>query len=398
MLELGRQRAVAGDRGPAVGQHLHMRAAEIDHRLHREEHARLEHDAFTLPADMHDVGLVMEQPAETVAAKVAHHAHVLGFHVRLDGGADVAGGRARPDGGDAAHHRLMGHLDQPLGAAGDRPDGVHAAGIAVPAVQDQRHVDIDDVAFLHRLVGRNAVADHVIERGAGGFLVAAIHQRGRQRPVIHRIREHQLVDFFGRHARRDVLGQHVEASGHELAGLAHALEGGGAVDLDLAGLAQGGDGGVDVGHGANVRAGAAGEGASMSGTTHTPLVPAKAGTQHFLFVIPGRSPMGPRAARPDDKLRERTRNPETATECASGFRVRAFGASRNDEVPSSLRLILRSVALATRLEGCAGLLLRDARSDALLRSSQFTSEWTCVRFIYLLARAIVCSTTKLRLR
>src|SRR5665811_1985923 len=230
-----------------------MRAAEIDHRLYREEHARLEHDAFARPADMHDVRLVMEKPAETVAAKVAHHAHVLGFHVTLDGGADVAGGRARPDGGDAAHHRLVRHLDQPLGAAGDLTDGVHAAGIAVPAVEDQRHVDIDDVAFLHGLVGRNAVADHVIERGTGRFLVAAIHQRGRQGAVIHRIVEYQPVDFFGRHAQYDMLGQHVEAGGHQLAGLAHALEGGGPVNLDLAGFAEGRDGGVDIGHGPNVR-------------------------------------------------------------------------------------------------------------------------------------------------
>ena len=37
--------------------------------------------------------------------------------IGLDRGADVAGGGAGPDRGDAAHHRLVGHLDQPLGAA-----------------------------------------------------------------------------------------------------------------------------------------------------------------------------------------------------------------------------------------------------------------------------------------
>ncbi len=122
VLELGRQRAVARHRGPAVGQHLHVRAAEIDHRLDREEHAGPQHDAFARPADVHDVGLVVEQAAEAVAAEVAHHAHVLGLDIGLDGGADVAGGRARPDRRDAAHHRLVGDLDQPLGAARDRAD------------------------------------------------------------------------------------------------------------------------------------------------------------------------------------------------------------------------------------------------------------------------------------
>src|SRR3974390_1242167 len=81
--------------------------------------------------------------------------------------------------------------------------------------------------------------------------------------MIHRIFEYQLVDFFGRHARRDVLGQHVEAAGHQLAGLAHALECGGAVDLDLAGLAERGDGSVDVGHGPNVSPGVSGASSSL---------------------------------------------------------------------------------------------------------------------------------------
>ena len=65
-------------------KHLHVRAAEIDHRLDREEHARLEHDAFAGPADMHDVRLVVEQAAEPVAAEIAHHAHVLRFDIGLD--------------------------------------------------------------------------------------------------------------------------------------------------------------------------------------------------------------------------------------------------------------------------------------------------------------------------
>ena len=49
------------------------------------------------------------------------------------------------------------------------------------------------------------------------------------------------------------------------------------------------------------------------------------------FVIPGREPTGPREARPDDRLRERTRNPETDSEIASGFRVQLFAPSRYDE-------------------------------------------------------------------
>src|SRR3954468_5003442 len=94
VLELRRERTVAGHGGPAVGEHLHVRTAEIDHRLDGEEHAGLEHDALASAADMDDVGLVVEQPAKAMAAEIAHHAHVLRLDIGLDGGADVAGGGA----------------------------------------------------------------------------------------------------------------------------------------------------------------------------------------------------------------------------------------------------------------------------------------------------------------
>jgi hypothetical protein len=163
---------------------------------------------------------------------------VLGLDEGLDGVADVAGGGAGLDGGDAAHHRVIRHLDQPLGPARDVADRIHAARVAVPAVEDQRHVDIDDVALLHRLVVRDAVADDVIDRRAGRLGIAAIHQGRRLRVVIHGELEYQPVDALGRYAGGHLVGEHVEAFGHQPAGLAHAGEGIGAVELDLSGLAQ----------------------------------------------------------------------------------------------------------------------------------------------------------------
>ena len=226
-----------------------MRAAEIDHRLDREEHARPQYRAFARAPDMDDVGLVMEQAAEAMAAEIAHHAHVLRFDVSLDRRADIAGGAARLDRGDAAHHRIVSDFDQAFGAARDFADRVHAAGIAVPAIEDHGDVDIDDVAFAQRLLVRDAVADDVIDRGAGGFAVAAIHQGRGQRAVVHRVVEHQPVDFLGRHAGRDFGRQHVEAFGHELSGPAHSCEGLGIVQLDLAGLARRRERGIDETHG-----------------------------------------------------------------------------------------------------------------------------------------------------
>src|SRR5882724_4734058 len=118
-----------------------------------------------------------------MAAEVAHHAHALRLDKTLDGVADVAGGGAGLYRGDAAHHRLVGHLDQPLGLAGDRAHRIHPAGIAIPTLDDEGDVDVDDVAFLEQPVPGHAVADHVVDRGAGRKAIAAVHQRRRVGPM-----------------------------------------------------------------------------------------------------------------------------------------------------------------------------------------------------------------------
>ena len=49
----------------------------------RKKHSGLEQDAFAGAADMHDVGLVMEQPAEAMPAEIPHHAHVLALPTKV---------------------------------------------------------------------------------------------------------------------------------------------------------------------------------------------------------------------------------------------------------------------------------------------------------------------------
>ena len=74
------------------------------------------------------------------------------------------------------------------------PDRVHAAGVAMPAVDNQRHVDIDDVAVAQRLWSWNAVADDVVDRGADRMREAAVVERRRAAPVVHGEFEHQVVE------------------------------------------------------------------------------------------------------------------------------------------------------------------------------------------------------------
>ena len=90
MLELGRQRAVAGDRGPAVVEDLHVGSAKVDHRLDGEEHARLELGAGAGTAGVDDLGAVVEDAADAVAAEIADDAVAIGLGMALDGIGDVA--------------------------------------------------------------------------------------------------------------------------------------------------------------------------------------------------------------------------------------------------------------------------------------------------------------------
>src|ERR1700679_4052800 len=60
VLELRRQRAVAGDGGPAVVEHFHLGTAGVHHGFDGEEHARLQHRTVTGPAEMQDIGRLVE--------------------------------------------------------------------------------------------------------------------------------------------------------------------------------------------------------------------------------------------------------------------------------------------------------------------------------------------------
>src|SRR3546814_9206680 len=74
--------------------------------------------------------------------------------------ADVAQRRAGLHHLDAAHHGFVGHLDQAAGDDLRLADEEHAAGVAVPTVDDAGDVDVDDVAVVETLVvAGNAVAD-----------------------------------------------------------------------------------------------------------------------------------------------------------------------------------------------------------------------------------------------
>src|SRR5690242_21664659 len=87
---LRREAVVLRDDGPAVGQLADARLACVDHRLDREGHAWLERKAGARLAVVQDLRLLVEAPADAMAAALAHDREAVRFGMRLDRRADVA--------------------------------------------------------------------------------------------------------------------------------------------------------------------------------------------------------------------------------------------------------------------------------------------------------------------
>jgi len=108
------------------------------------------------------------------------------------------------------------------------------AGVAVEAVADHRDVDVDDIAGLQPAVIRDAVADHVVHRGADGLREAAVVEvRGHRALHLHDVVVAEPVELFRRHPRHHVLADHVEHLGREAPGDAHFLLLLGGLDRDV---------------------------------------------------------------------------------------------------------------------------------------------------------------------
>ena len=123
---------------------------------------------------MQHIGRFMEVPANAMATEIPHHAEAVLFHMHLNGVPDIAQSRPRADRGNALHHAIIRHIHEQLGLGGWLTGCIHATGIAMPAIQDDGDVNIDDVAIGQHAVPGNAMADHVIDRSAGRFRVAPI--------------------------------------------------------------------------------------------------------------------------------------------------------------------------------------------------------------------------------
>src|SRR5512137_2262135 len=73
VLEMCGEPAVGRHRGPAVRQRPDVRPAGVDHRLHREDQARLEPGACPGLPEVRDLRGFVEPPADAVPHELAYH-------------------------------------------------------------------------------------------------------------------------------------------------------------------------------------------------------------------------------------------------------------------------------------------------------------------------------------
>jgi len=154
--------------------------------------------------------------ADAVATVFPHHAEAFPLGDPLDGVADIAqrGARAHPV--DACAPGLAGGADKPARQGAGPADVEHAAGVTEPAVFDQRHVDVEDVAVFQLTARRDAVADHLVHRRADGLRVADV---GRDRlEHVDDVVVAGLVQRIGAHTRPHVPGDHLQHIGGQAAG------------------------------------------------------------------------------------------------------------------------------------------------------------------------------------
>ena len=200
-----------------------MRAAKIDHRLNRKEHARLQLWPCASAGSMDHFGRVMEQTAQAMPAKFAHHSIAELARMFLDRSANIAQPCARLRCLNPQHHAFMGDLDQALGLQRRLASKIHPAGVAMPTIEQRRHINIDNVALFQRLFTGDAVANDMVHRDTAAVRIAAIAQGCRHSACIKHHFAHMIVKRGGRHAGLNQRRQAVENVSRQPSCSAHPL-------------------------------------------------------------------------------------------------------------------------------------------------------------------------------
>ena len=159
--------------------------------------------------------------AHAVAGEVPHHPVPEALGVLLDHASDDVDLPARGHGPDAADHRLVGAFGEQPRLLVDLADEERGAVVAVDAVLVGGDVDLDEVALPQHGRVRDAVADHLVDRGAQRLeerhlaRVRLVPQRRRVRAVVADELVPYAVELVGGDARCDVPPDLLEGLGRD---------------------------------------------------------------------------------------------------------------------------------------------------------------------------------------
>src|SRR5450830_1632277 len=218
MLPLGREGLILGDHGPAVAQGFHMPLPGVEHRFNGENHPGFQCQPLTRIAVMQDLWFIVIDLADTMAAVLTDHTEAVTLGNALNRVTNVTQRRAGTDHANTGAHGFIRGLDQTSSLRARFADEVHAAGVAVPAILDHGNVDIDDIAVLQRLGRRNAVANHLVDRGTHGFREAVITDiTGNGLLHVDDVIVAKLIQLVGGDPRLDVGRDHGQHLGGQFA-------------------------------------------------------------------------------------------------------------------------------------------------------------------------------------
>jgi hypothetical protein len=209
MFPLGRERLIASDHGPAIGEGLDRGPTGVEHGFDGKDHPRLEPHAFSRIAVVQYLRIGVIDLADAVPAVLAHHTEFIALGHALDGMPNVTQGSAGTHRTNTGAHGLIGGGHQSLRLGAGIADRVHAAGVAEPAILDHGNVDVENVAVGQDSIIRDPVADHLVDRRADGFGKPVVTDVSGDRalyvddPVVT-----EPIELVGRDARAHVFTDH----------------------------------------------------------------------------------------------------------------------------------------------------------------------------------------------
>lgn len=168
MFKLGRESAIKRSNGPAAPFVLASAPMpRVEHRFDREAHAGDENLSESgAKWVMGDARFGMELAADAVSLILADDAISTTPCEGGDGAANFINGRVGADGLNADVQGFQGGLDEGAGLLATFTNEKCFAGVAMKAIDDSRHIDVDDVSVAEDGFIGHAVTDDIVDARA----------------------------------------------------------------------------------------------------------------------------------------------------------------------------------------------------------------------------------------